>query len=508
METSPKVLEMPQLVERIAELKRSGRRIVHCHGCFDLLHVGHMRHFKQAKSHGDILVVTVTPDRFVDKGPGRPAFREELRLEAIAALDCVDFVALNGWTTAEPTIRLLKPDFYAKGGEYRGAAENGNTYIKAEQAALAELGGRMIFTEDIVYSSTQLINTYMPVIPRDLQNWLAGFRAVFSAEQTVKAVDSFWDLKVLVLGEAIIDEYHYVRTMGKSMKEPILASRFERAEKHAGGSLAVANHLASFCKEVEVCTFLGDRASQEPFIRESLKGNVTPTFFQKKDSPTIVKRRFVEMELTQKLFEVYEINDAMICGRREDQFCQWLEENLGRFDLVVVADYGHGMMTQRAIDILCDKAPFLVCNAQGNAGNQGHNPISRYRRCDAISVAQHELVCEFRNRHLAPEEMITEICKRMECGVAVLTRGKYGTQMHKPGAGSVTIPAFATKVVDRVGAGDAVLCLVALALRKKLPLELVGFLGNCAGAEAVQIVGNARSIEKVPFCKNLEALLK
>ncbi|HHC24693.1 MAG TPA: hypothetical protein ENK58_04655 [Desulfobacterales bacterium] len=82
------------------------------------MHIGHIRYFEQAKRMGDVLVVTITEDGYMDKGPLRPAFTEALRSEAIASLSCVDYVAVNPWPTAEETLRLLRPDFYVKGSEF------------------------------------------------------------------------------------------------------------------------------------------------------------------------------------------------------------------------------------------------------------------------------------------------------------------------------------------------------------------------------------------------------
>lgn len=504
---SIKILPLTELAE-VIETARQGKTVVQCHGCFDLLHIGHIRHFREAKSKGDILVVTVTPDVFVNKGPGRPAFKEYLRLEAIASLDCVNYVALNEWQTAEKTLELLKPDVYCKGSEYQQSGEQSNDYISVEKTIVESYGGRMEFTENITFSSSNLINSYLPVFSREVTDFLGGFKNKHSIADISKLVDSFKDLKVLTIGEIIIDEYQHVRTMGKSMKEPILASKLLSTEKHAGGILAIANHIASFADKVDVLTLLGERQAQEGFVRSSLKANVTPIFFTKKDSPTIVKRRFVEAELLQKLFEIYEIDDSLISGAKEAKVLKWLKSNLDRYDLVVVADYGHGMMTPKIIELLSKKARFLCVNAQGNAGNSGHNPISKYPSADCISIAQHELVLEFRNCHLEPEEMVTEIAKKMNCKNVVLTRGKYGTMCYRQGEGISSVPAIAAKVVDRVGAGDAVLSLVSMASCRNAPLDLCGFLGNAAGAEAVAIVGNKNSIDKIPLIKHMESLLK
>ena len=124
---APKIRDLENLADQLASLRASGKRIVHCHGVFDLLHIGHLRHLKSAREFGDVLVVTITPDRFVNKGPGRPAFPEGLRAEALASLECVDFVAINYWPSAVELIAILKPNFYVKGSDYSEARNHCRT---------------------------------------------------------------------------------------------------------------------------------------------------------------------------------------------------------------------------------------------------------------------------------------------------------------------------------------------------------------------------------------------
>src|SRR3954463_1457723 len=119
MASNGKLRGLEDLAETLDQLRASGKRVVHCHGVFDLLHIGHVRHFEQAHKLGDVLVVTLTPDRFVNKGAGRPAFTETLRAEFLASLGCVDYVAVNRWPTAVETIRLLRPHLFVKGSEFR-----------------------------------------------------------------------------------------------------------------------------------------------------------------------------------------------------------------------------------------------------------------------------------------------------------------------------------------------------------------------------------------------------
>ena len=148
-------------VSKITSLEKSkGKKIVQCHGVFDLLHIGHIKHFKEAKIYGDVLVVSITPDEFVNKGPGRPAFSTLLRLEALSALECIDYVVANKWATAENAIRMIKADFYCKGPDYKNHSDDITGKIKDEEEVVNSVGGKIIYTDDITFSSSNLLNKY------------------------------------------------------------------------------------------------------------------------------------------------------------------------------------------------------------------------------------------------------------------------------------------------------------------------------------------------------------
>jgi rfaE bifunctional protein nucleotidyltransferase chain/domain len=154
-----KILALEDVARRLEAPRREGRTIVQCHGCFDLLHVGHVRHLQAARALGDVLVVTVTADDHVDKGVGRPAFTEALRAEALAALECVDLVAVSPWPTAVEAIRLLRPDYYVKGQAGEDPAGR-SARLRLEIATVRAMGGDVRFTREAVFSSTALLNAH------------------------------------------------------------------------------------------------------------------------------------------------------------------------------------------------------------------------------------------------------------------------------------------------------------------------------------------------------------
>ncbi|MBI2870147.1 MAG: adenylyltransferase/cytidyltransferase family protein, partial [Candidatus Omnitrophica bacterium] len=234
--TDSKIKPIGEVATIVTSLKARGKRIVHCHGVFDLVHPGHIRHLEAAKREGDVLVVTVTPDEYVNKGPGRPVFNQRLRAETLAALECVDHVAINEWPTAVESIHLLRPDVYVKGGEYARRESDLTGKIYDEERAVLSVGGRIHFTDDITFSSSHLVNTHFDIFPPETEDWLKAFRQRYSADEVIGYLEGAAPLKALVVGEAIIDEYVFCDGLGKSSKDPILAFLYRSEEAYAGGS--------------------------------------------------------------------------------------------------------------------------------------------------------------------------------------------------------------------------------------------------------------------------------
>ena len=502
-----KTRDLEGLAGIVGAAQADGKVVVHCHGVFDLLHIGHIRHFEQAKELGDLLVVTVTPDRHVNKGPGRPVFSEELRAEAIASLNCVDYVAINRWATATETIQHLRPNLYVKGPDYREMDEDRTGGIALEEATIKSVGGQLALTDDITFSASNLINRRLPVFPKEVSEYLAGFS--YPSGEVLQYLEGAQALKVLVVGETIIDEYLYCQALGKSGKEPVLAARHDHSEKFAGGIVPVANHVAAFCDKVGLVTFLGGTDSQEEFVREKLESKIEKMFLYMEDgSPTIVKQRFVEMYPFQKLFELYVMDDNEQRPTETEMLCLRLKEELPKYDVVIVTDYGHGMIGPETVEVLCSQARFLAVNTQVNAGNRGYNTVSKYHRADYLCVSENEIRLEARSRRRDLRDIVLEIAEKLSCERMVITRGESGCLCYGESEGFFEVPAVAVRVVDRIGAGDAVFAVTALCVAQAAPIEIVGLVGNAAGAEAVATVGHRSSVQRIPLFRHIETLLK
>jgi len=503
-----KILDLKSLADVVETLRNQGKRIVLCHGCFDLLHIGHIRYFHRAKEHGDILVATLTPDRFVDKGPSRPAFTEDLRAEALASLKEVDYVAINEWPTAVNTLRLLRPHVYAKGSEFKAERSDYTGKIDEEIKVLEEVGATMVFTEDIVFSSSNLINRFLSNKPEETQEYLQVFSTRYSTDQLNEMIDRMQSLRVLVVGDTILDEYRYCDALGKSNKDPVLAVLQRSHELFAGGVLAVANHIANFANKVTMCSLLGEEDRQEEFVRANLNPKVTPIFFTQPGAPTLLKRRYLDGYSFNKLLEIYIMNDKGLPEDLDAQFRARILEEIPKHDLVVVADFGHGTMSAATIAALCESKAFLCVNTQANAGNRGFHTITKYPRADCVSLAEHEIRLETRlvNGPLRPQ--VDGLAARLNTRIFVATRGRRGSLVRGRNDHFVQSPSLTTNVVDRIGAGDALFSISSLAAALSLDEEVVAFLGNVAGSLAVGIIGNQKSIDPMGVKKYITSLLK
>src|SRR5579883_1179696 len=503
-----KVIDLQELTSLLPPLRAGGRKVVLCHGVFDPLHVGHIRQFQQARTLGHILIVTVTPDRFVNGGSQRPRFTEDLRAEAIAALECVDFVAINKWPMAVESIQALRPDVFVKSLESQQQTDLTGGAISLEEQAVAAIGGQIAFAPELFSTASDLADQHLPVFPKAVSDYLAGFRSRYGTEQVLHYLDGIRPLKVLLVGETIIDEYHFCEAIGKASKEPTLAVKSLSVEKFAGGVLAAANHLANFCGDVSLLSILGEQNSQERYVEEKLNAAVKSRFVRRSHAPTIVKRRFVEHYFFTKLFEVYEINDAHLSEADNAEVCRELRNTLADFDAVIVFDFGHEMLSPEAVRILCDEAKFLAVNTQSNAGNFGYHTASKYPRADYVCITEGELRLDSRDRRGDLRHMVDSLVRRAGCEAVSVTRGAKGCLCFSTAEGVKEVPAFAGKVVDRIGAGDAFFTLAAPCVVQNAPIEIVGFIGNVAGAQAVATVCNRSPIDRLPLTRHIEHLLK
>ncbi|MFT5443379.1 MAG: cytidyltransferase-like protein [Myxococcota bacterium] len=489
-------------------LRAQGKTIALCHGTFDLLHMGHIRHLQRARSQADALLVSVTGDAFVNKGPGRPVFGEELRAEGVAALECVNAVAVHQAANGADAIDAVRPDVLVKGIKPNSQDMDGSAPNRAEYEAIDRVGGTIFFTEEITFSSSSLLNEHFDVFPENVRDYLAEFSERYSDQTIIDSLRSLRDLKVLVVGDAIIDEYHYTTPLGRPGKGGGLAVSFESAEQFAGGAIAVANHLGEFCDNVTLATGIGQGDGSEHFIRSHLVKNVEPAFFRSAASSTLIKRRFVDSDFN-RLFEIYLREGDDYDVEVDAAANAWLAHELPRFDVVIVPDFGNGFISDAMVQTLCTHAKYLAVNTQINSGNRGFHVINRYPRVDLVSLNEPELRLAAHDRSNSVDHVAEIIGARVNAKRVAVTMGTAGVRMFDREAGEYAqVPALSTKVVDRIGAGDAFLSLAALCAGAGLPNDLAAFVGSTAAAIDVQIVCNREPVSSAGLFRYITTLLK
>ena len=243
------------------------------------------------------------------------------------------------------------------------------------------------------------------------------------------------------------------------------------------------------------------------FIKKTLRKNIIVNFIYKKDSPTIIKKRFIDKITNNKLLGVYNINEKKLSNKIELTL-QKLIKKFQKVDLILISDYGHSLISHKTAKILLSQNKLVCLNAQVNASNTGYHSLRKYKKIDTLIINENELRHEMRDKTSDVVLLAKNLSKIFSIKILVVTRGKNGAFIIKDKLKVIHCPAFANEVVDKVGAGDAMLALISLCLKIKMPEELALFIGSLAGATAVENIGNSKFINKNELLRQIEYLIK
>lgn len=511
MNNYKKIISFDSLSEVIASKKSKSHKVVHCHGTFDLLHPGHIIHFEEAKSLGDILVVTVTGEKYVNKGPGRPYFNDELRARSIANLESVDYVSVVPHPAAIEAIQAVNPNIYCKGKEYKNPTIDVTGNFFDDLKTVEKLGGKVAYLGSIVFSSSKILNHHFSIRSESTNTLLDNLSSRYNFKEFNKIVENFSSLKVLLIGDLIFDKYSTVDVQGLTSKNRILSSRFLNESTQTGGVLAIFRHLREFTPNVKLLSLAGQESWLSLHLEQYLSNNEDWMFHDPKFT-TIVKQRYVEplddgKELS-KLFSINYLDAEMPSPKTQESILIKVAQHIKDFDLVLVADFGHGIMTEDLRQLIQEKARFLALNCQTNSNNFGFNIINRqYYRADSFSLDQTEMSLACGKKEINGLDELQKLSKQLKAKYAWFTRGGAETIGMNHKDSSCTLESLENSVVDTVGAGDAFCSIASLAAVSGLPLELGTLMGQISGALAVKIVGNSKCVSKTNFLKSAESLL-
>jgi len=490
------------------KIKSDGKKIGLCHGVFDVIHAGHISHFEEVKKNCDFLFVTVTEDKFVNKGPNRPVNSHYFRAKVLESLKHVDYVGINYTSDAVKSIETIKPDFYFKGNDYEGKKDL-TLRLQKEALAVKKIGGKLIFTESPLKSSTEIINkSFSYIFDSKLQKFLSTKNKESLLNDSIKSLEKIKNQKVLIIGDAIIDQYDTVRGLNKPPKENILATRYIKSDTFLGGVFAAATNLSQFNNNVEVCTVIGADADIKKKISNFSK-KIKSKIFVEKSKVTVRKRRLVGESDGRKISEIYYMDDNFLSNSNSKKINQYLNKNLKFYDVVILIDYGHGFINQDIYKTLLKKSKFLAINCQSNSANLGFNLITKYKKSNYICIDEPELRLATSNNQDEIEKIVKDQLNHKIINKNVtITRGRNGCFSYK-NSKVLNVPAvISEKVLDTIGAGDVFLVITSLLYSIKTDQLVASLIGNIAGALKVDILGHSKSISQSNFYAVLKHILK
>jgi rfaE bifunctional protein kinase chain/domain len=482
-------------IKTVEELKKllgprpRKQRVIMCHGVFDVVHPGHVRHLLYAKTKADLLVASITADRHISKGQHRPHVPQELRALNLAAFEMVDYVIIDKNATPIENLTALQPDFFAKGYEYTAGPLPPKT--QEEVDTLRSYGGEMIFTPgDIVYSSTRLIDLAPPSIKSEkLLTFMDSEKLTFAALR--EALDQLGKFKVHVVGDTIVDSYTQTAMIGGQTKTPTMSVLYERRDDYIGGAAVVAEHLRAAGAQVVFSTVLGDDALKD-FVLEGLKKRgVECRAIIDKTRPTTNKNAIVAGGY--RLLKIDTLDNRSISDDIVGRLAETVHEV--KCDAVVFSDFRHGIFNRRTIPRLVDAIPpktFKVADSQV-ASRWGN--ITEFQGFDLITPNEREARFALGDQDSGIRPLASALYDAAHCKTLILKLGERGVLTcrsadHESLDSFVVIDSFVDRVVDAVGAGDALLAYATLAKMATGSDAIATILGSMAAACECELDGN------------------
>jgi rfaE bifunctional protein nucleotidyltransferase chain/domain len=504
-----KILDKNKLLRILADLKKNKKKISLCHGVFDLVHYGHILHFKSAKKLSDVLIVSVTKDKFIKKRIEGPLFNEIQRLNYLNEISLIDYIYSCETNSAEDSIRTIKPDFYVKGPDYKNNLSDSTKKIYLEKKLVKKYGGKIIYTKDEKFSSSKIINEKNLLLTNsDQEKYIKNIKNKFGYNYIKKKIYDFKKIKPLVVGELIIDHYCFGDIIGKAGKEPHLVLKEVSDEYYVGGSGAITRHLSSFVNSVKIIAPFGGEPFLKNLLKKSFDKNVFTNFIKpEKNYLSIIKKRFIDKISNYKMFGSY-----ILPSKPANNFSKILisniKKNLASNNVLLVCDYGHNFIDKNVAKFISRIKKFKALNAQLNSASNRYHSLNNYFNIDVLVVNETELRQELREEKLDLNILAKILIKKNKIKNLIVTKGKAGVLLYKKNSKPIFCPAFVSQSVDKVGAGDAMLSISSLAIKQGLDPELVLFLGSIAAAISVNNVGNKICVNVNDLDKIIEYMLK
>lgn len=465
------------------------RRVIMCHGTFDIVHPGHIRHLLYAKTKGDVLVASLTADEHIQKANFRPYVPEDLRAINLAALELVDYVIVDREPTPLRNLAVIQPDYFAKGYEYSSGGLNPKTV--EEIKVLESYGGEAIFTPgDIVYSSSALIDLAPPKIATERLMMLMEAEGIRFAD-LYAALDRCQGIPVHVVGDTIVDSFSYCNTIGGMTKTPTVSVRFQRKVDYAGGAAVVSKHLRAAGARVVFSTVLGDDALRGFVLDDLAKAGVDVQPVIDETRPTTNKNAIIAEGY--RLLKVDTLDNRTIAERHLDRLKAQIASQPA--DAVVFSDFRHGIFNRHTIPELASAIPAGTYRAADSQVASRWGNILEFEGFDLITPNEREARFALGDQDSVVRPLALELHRRARCRTLILKLGERGLITYRSNSpvdvrAFFVIDSFAEQVVDPVGAGDALLAYATLAMVATKNEVVASILGCMAAGVECEHDGN------------------
>ncbi len=492
-----KIVDLPSLVEIAAQARLQQKTVVQCHGCFDIVHPGHVRYLEFARQQGDLLIVSLTGDANIDKGDMRPYIPQELRAENLAALMFVDYVLITDTPTAHVVLEQVKPDIYVKGREYEHANDAG---FLSEKGVVEGYGGRIIFSSgEVVFSSTALMEQSAVSEEFEAQRLCLMCNRYGLSRDTLQAsLTRFRDLHVVVVGDTVIDRYILCDAMGIAHESPMISLSQRDERMFVGGAAIVARHVAALGAHTFLLTAGGDDNYSRD-VANQLKTEGIHTNMMKTRPSLVEKTRFLVDE--DKLFKVDKAQSLPLDSVAERRAALILEQQSRVADAIIFCDFGYGMITggllSRVLPTIRQNVNILSADVSGGRAN-----LLNFRHVDLLCPTERELRSALNDYDSGLSTVAWQLLQNTQARHLIVTLEKRGMVIFERQSQdradeawsgrlkSEHLPSFATRTVDRLGCGDAALAAGTLSLAAGNSLMQAAYIGNATAALEIAQLGN------------------
>lgn len=479
-------------VEELAALigpRPRQRKVIMCHGVFDIVHPGHLRHLIYAKGKADILIASLTADPHIEKGHHRPHVPQDLRALNLAAFEIVDYVIIDAESTPLRNLAIVQPDFFAKGYEYFASGLPPKTQTEVD--VVEAYGGEVIFTPgDVVYSSSRVIDQAPPNLKIEKLQLLME-RDGFDFDRLRMALSQLKGRRVHVLGDTIVDSYTQTAVIGGQVKTPTLSVLYERRTDFIGGAAIVAKHLRAAGADVVFSTVVGDDGLKDFVLRDMKDAGIDIRAIIDPTRPTTNKNAIVAGGY--RLLKLDTVDNRSISDIILEKLAAAVSDTLA--DAIVFSDFRHGIFNRRTIPSLIRAIPpgmFKVADSQV-ASRWGN--ILDFQGFDLITPNEREARFTVGDQDSGVRPLAHMIYDQAQCRTLILKLGERGVMTCYRGEADSTIigyvvDSFVDNVVDAVGAGDALLAYATLALLATGSEAIATVLGSLAAACECERDGN------------------